>query len=421
MLWEHQVMLAQKAEQILRERKVVYLAMEMRVGKTLIALELCRLMGFRNVFFVTKKKAIGSIKNDYYRENYHLCFHLDVVNYEQMHKSDPKGYEAVIVDEAHSLGAFPKPSGRTKKMKEFVQSKYLVLLSGTPTPESFSQIYHQFWISRYSPFGEKNFYEWAKKYVKKKEKLINGLLVNDYSNARKDLIARIVSPYLLTFTQREAGFNFLSIDDEVFVVRGKPIVYDIMARLIKNRYVRVEKGGVVYEIVADSAAKLSQKIHQVCSGTVITEEGVALVLDRTKADYIRRRFGDNGFAVYYKFRAEGEVLRQVFPLHTSDPAEFARNPGLVFLSQIQSGSMGIDLSMATAIVFYNIDYSFTHYWQARARIQNRALVQYPRIYWVFIEGGIEQKILNVVRRKRNYTSFYFKRDFLGLGKENSKG
>ncbi|ROL55830.1 DEAD/DEAH box helicase [Bacteroidetes/Chlorobi group bacterium Naka2016] len=421
MLWDHQVELARKAEQILRERKIVYLAMEMRVGKTLIALETCYRLGAKKVFFVTKKKAVASILNDYFRENYHSVFSLDVTNYERVHKYNSKEYDVVIVDEAHSLGAFPRPSLRTRRLKEFVGEKYLILLSGTPTPESFSQIFHQFWISAYSPFGEKRFYDWAKNFVDVRERIINGYKINDYSNAREDLIRPIIAPYFLTFTQKQAGFKFLHLEDQVLLVKADTIVYQVMEHLLKNRYVRLQnkRNGQFYEILADTAAKLLTKIHQVCSGTVIAEGGESIVLDATKAYFIRERIGAKQIAVYYKFQAEGEVLRKVFPNHTFDPAEFARDPNLVFLSQIQSGSMGIDLSTAKAIVFYNIDFSFMNYWQARNRIQNRLLSHTPKIFWVFIEGGIESKILDVVRRKRDYTSYYFRKDFLGANQNQT--
>ena len=71
---------------------------------------------------------------------------LNVTNFEAVHKVD-KEYDLIIVDESHSLAAFPKASVRTKRIKEIVGKKYCILLSGTPTPESWSQIFHQFWIS----------------------------------------------------------------------------------------------------------------------------------------------------------------------------------------------------------------------------------------------------------------------------------
>ena len=35
-------------------------------------------------------------------------FKITVINYESIHKIPQRGYDMVILDEAHSLGAFPK-------------------------------------------------------------------------------------------------------------------------------------------------------------------------------------------------------------------------------------------------------------------------------------------------------------------------
>ena len=122
----------------------VYLSMEVRTGKTLTSLGILNeMMSVNKVLFITKKKAIGSIESDYKLLN--PSYKIFVINYESLHKIDVKGWDAIVCDEAHSMGAFPKPSKRAKQVKEFVikNNPYVILLSGTPTPESFSQIYHQ--------------------------------------------------------------------------------------------------------------------------------------------------------------------------------------------------------------------------------------------------------------------------------------
>ena len=57
----------------------VYLAMEVRTGKTLTSLSICSRLNAVNVLFVTKKKAISSIESDMEK----LCssFKLTVINY----------------------------------------------------------------------------------------------------------------------------------------------------------------------------------------------------------------------------------------------------------------------------------------------------------------------------------------------------
>lgn len=62
----------------------------------------------------------------------------------------------------------------------------MIMLSGTPTPESYSQYYHLFTLSNNSPFKEyKNFYKWANDYVDITQKYLGYAQVKDYSNARR--------------------------------------------------------------------------------------------------------------------------------------------------------------------------------------------------------------------------------------------
>ncbi len=60
-------------------------------------------------------------------------------------------------------------------------------MSGTPTPESFSQMYHQVYGCKTNPFSEyKNFYRWADDYVNKKQIHYGIRVATDYSITRKE-------------------------------------------------------------------------------------------------------------------------------------------------------------------------------------------------------------------------------------------
>ena len=73
-------------------------------------------------------------------------FAITIINYESLHKIECCPYDVIICDEAHGMGAYPKPSLRAKLVKSLIKlnkDPYVILLSGTPTPESYSQMYHQ--------------------------------------------------------------------------------------------------------------------------------------------------------------------------------------------------------------------------------------------------------------------------------------
>jgi superfamily II DNA or RNA helicase len=59
-LRDYQIQIAQNADVRLTKFGIVYLAMEVRTGKTLTAFETARLYGAQSVLFLTKKKAIES-------------------------------------------------------------------------------------------------------------------------------------------------------------------------------------------------------------------------------------------------------------------------------------------------------------------------------------------------------------------------
>jgi len=187
---DYQTRIINEGTNIIQEHGLLYLAMEVRTGKTLTALGICDKLNVNRVLFLTKKKAISSIEYDYKMLN--PRFDLQVINYESSHKIDLHFHPDVIVaDEAHSLGAFPKPSSRAKRLKADLRTwgSKLILMSGTPTPESFSQMYHQVYGYKNNPFKSyKNFYGWANDYVNKKTIRYGIQTTTDYSYTKRSLV-----------------------------------------------------------------------------------------------------------------------------------------------------------------------------------------------------------------------------------------
>ena len=67
-------------------------------------------------------------------------------------------------------------------------------------------MYHQVFFIPNSPFAQyKNFYQFAKYYVKVVQKKIGSMYINDYSKGHKKIIDHM-SPYTINFSQKQAGF-----------------------------------------------------------------------------------------------------------------------------------------------------------------------------------------------------------------------
>ena len=402
---DYQEDIINKGVELLSSHRFVYLSMEVRTGKTLTSLGILEKMNVSNVLFLTKKKAISSVSSDFDL----MCpspYSLFIMNYESMHKLPDIKWDAIVLDESHSLGAFPKPSSRAKSVKKMVDkhNPYVIMLSGTPTPESFSQMYHQVYSLPNNPFRSyKNFYRFSDDYVSVFSRPINGYQVKDYSNGM-DSILHAMKPYMISMTQVNAGFSS-EIDEEVLRVKMKDSTYALIKRLSRDLVVE----GNEEVILADTGVKLMTKTHQMCSGTIKFESGNSMTIDDTKAKFIYDKFSSDKIGVFYKFKEELNTIKSVYGSDVCfDLDDFNTGNYKAIALQIVSGREGISLRNADFIVFYNIDFSATSYWQARDRMTTKER-SYNKVYWIFSEGGIEDDIYKTVKSKKNFTLKHFRK------------
>jgi hypothetical protein len=407
-LRDYQIKISAQAAEVLDHKKIVYLAMEVRTGKTLTALNTANIFGAKKVLFLTKKKAISSIQWDY--DNFDFDFDITIINDESLHLIEGN-FDLIIHDEHHRFGAYPKPNKVAQLFKKRYSHLPMIFLSGTPTPESHSQWFNQFWVSDYSPFKQyTNFYKWAVDYVDVKEKRLGYAVIKDYSQAKESLIKRVIQNYLITFTQAQAGFT-TSVNEMILECEMQPITNLIINKLKKNLVVKNTDGQV---ILGDTGVKLMQKIHQLSSGTCKFEDGSSKVIDLSKANFIFEKFKGVKIAIFYKFKEEFNALSQVFGGEnlTNNVEEFDNSNKCIAL-QIVSGREGISLQNAKYLVYYNIDFSATSYWQSRDRLTTMQR-QSNEVFWIFSKGGIELDIYKAVLKKRDYTLKIFKENYLRI-------
>jgi len=406
-LRDYQKEISLKGIEILRKYGLVYYSMEVRTGKTATALETAYLYGAKVVLFLTKKRAITSIENDYKDFGYEDKFNLIVANDESLHliTSIP---DLVIHDEHHRFGAFPKPNKTAKLFKDKFGKLPMIFLSGTPHPESYSQIFHQFWVKVGFWKRHINFYKWANDYVVKKKKHLGYAEVNDYTEVNADgmnFIRKMQELIFVSYTQVQSGFN-TSVNKKVLYCDMKPETELLQKQLIKNLYLKMND----QDIIADTAVKLQNKIHQLSSGSIITDEKNTIVVDYSKAEFIRDYFKGKKLAIFYFFKEEYNILDTIFLDDlTNDLETFNTTDKHIALQQI-SGAEGISLAKADVLIFYNFGFSNVKFTQAIDRLTTMERKEND-VYFIFGKGGIEEKIYNRLELKKDYITSAFKKDY----------
>ena len=269
-------------------------------------------------------------------------------------------------------------------------------------------MYHQVYGHPANPFIKySNFYKFARLYINITLKYLHGFNTKDYSDGQQGIL-EAMKPYTISFTQKEAGYK-VNTNEKVLEVTLKPSTYKLCKQLKKDLIIEGKKE----VLLADTGVKLMSKLHQLYSGTVKFESGNSMVVDLSKAIYIKDHFEGKKIGIFYKFKAELKALQEVFQDSLCTTLDEFNTTSKNIALQIVSGREGISLKEAECLVYYNIDFSATSYWQSRDRMTTKDRL-FNHIYWIFSKHGIENKIYKAVSRKKDYTLQHFKRDLVTL-------
>ncbi|OAV66139.1 hypothetical protein Barb6_02660 [Bacteroidales bacterium Barb6] len=119
-----------------------------------------------------------------------------------------------------------------------------------------------------------------------------------------------------------------------------------MIKSLKRQRIAIFEG---VEVLGDTLAKLLTKLRQLSSGTVIDEKGEYRIIDQ----YVRDYFQGRKIAVFYVFKSELEMLKEVFPCWTQSPEEFQHHR-----IKCSWDSSAVRLDTADALVFFNLEFSY---------------------------------------------------------------
>lgn len=391
---------------LLQKYKIAYLVWEVRCGKTFAALQAANDYGAKKVLFMTKKRAVesGTIQNDY--DTLKPNFEIQIINNESLHKVTDNDFDLIISDEHHRNSSYPKPNITTKEIKKRFGHLPMIFLSGTPAIESGSQWYHTFWVSNYSPFNNiKSFYKWAEYFTTPAIKFFGNIQVKDYSKSKDEMINPYIEKYLLKYTQKEAGFTS-EITEHIIRYDMPTNLQMIVKQLLKDEIIR----GKTDNIVANNAAAMMNKVHQIENGTVITESGESHIIDTYKAEFLKQYFRGKKIAIFYYFQKEKELLYKVFgDTVTSDINEFNRTNKHFCIQQI-SGSEAISLKEADALVYYNFGYSGKNFTQGRDRMTTKDRAD-NNVYFLLANESINERIYKAVKSKKRYNDKLFSKEY----------
>lgn len=395
----YQLTLAKEGYDILREHMIVYLAMEERTGKSLTAIliaEMCQ--SIENVLIVTKKNAIGDVRTkkgwkhtlDAYRDK---TKKYALTNYHQAHKASKP--DLLILDEAHNyISGSPKQPVIAKRLCALVEHGVpIIYLSATPHAQGYQMLFHQFQISKWSPWRKyKTFYEWFAEYGIPETSYFHGRSVLVYNNTQEDRIRSEIDHLFIRKTRKDLSFDYEPKDQLHYLELEEETTkaYNI---LVKEKVLHFRK----YELICDTGMKLRTSLHMLEGGVAKVDDEYVVLNNTEKIDYIKKHWGDSkDIAIYYYYIAEGIKLRQAFK-HA-------------LILQATSHAEGIDLAHIDTLIIYSQNFSTAQHTQRRARQAAQHRQKDIVVHYLLVHKAVSEQVYNTVSiNKQNFVDSVFER------------
>ena len=325
--------------------------------------------------------------------------------------------DVIVLDESHrvkSAGAVRSQAlwRMVHRLRLRGQDKpYVMLLSGTPNPKSYLDVFSQYRIMDPSIFG-----------MTAKKDFEESFIVYGYGRRRFQIIRYRDKPKLLRLIRSRASI----VTQEEAGLRGQeffnPIRIDLPAK-VRDHYVRfaedliLEIGSTTIEAPNPAVRRL--RLLQMTGG--FTTDGKAIHRAKLEAiaDYLADLITqDESVVVYARYIPEVKALEQVCrkvgyrtaAIHGAIPpkartqaiADFQHGDvphALVF--QCEAGALAIELTAAAESVFYSLPDSWESFYQATQRLAGPKQTRPVRHTFILARGTVDESVLHTLRSKKN--------------------
>lgn len=334
--------------------------------------------------------------------NYESCWRLE----SEITKWKP---DLIVCDESSKIKT---PSASQSKALHRLgrQSKYNIILTGTPITGSPLDIFSQYKFLDDSIFGT-SFYLFRNRYA------ILGGYQNRMIVGYRHLDELVEKVHSIAFRIKiEDAVDLPPFIDKTQIVPLEPPAQSIYRMIEKDCYAELAGGEVTARNVLTQLLRLAQ-----CTGGFIRDDikGEAQQVSGAKLDALEDIIDtcldeEKKVVVFARFVPEIEAIAAMLKKKkigyaliygaTTDRADqvkkFQEDPKVkVFIGQLQTTGMGLTLTAANVAVFYSLDFSYANYEQSRARIHRIGQKQKCLYIHLVGKGTVDEKILNALKHK----------------------
>ncbi|MBE0657144.1 MAG: DEAD/DEAH box helicase [Bryobacteraceae bacterium] len=430
--WRHQIDAFHFAmERLLRGGGAALLALEMGVGKTLVALMVLAAIAARRILIccplrvvpvweqqierhldlalivVTLDDSAGSVANKKKLAEATGRPLAVIINYDSVWRAafaewaEQQQWDLIIADESHRLKA---PGGKASLAFKRLRSRgrARLALTGTPLPHSPLDAYAQFRFLNQTIFGP-SFAAFRQKYAVMggfQRKQVTGFQQLDELEALMKTITFRVSKDVLDLPPETHVTYECELSTEALRVY-RDLEEDFVAEVRDGR------------VTAANAMVKLLRLQQVAGGWVKTDDGQYHRVDSAKQNLLADTLEDIGagepVVVFCRFHADLDAVHEAAKTAGFESLELSgrrdelrrwqSGEAQVLAVQISAGGVGVDLTRARYSIYFSLSFSLGEYDQALSRVHRPGQTRPVEHIHLVTRNTVDRKIMRALEKR----------------------
>lgn len=334
-------------------------------------------------------------------------------------------FPIVVIDE---LSSFKSAQAKRFKALRRVRGriKRIIGLTGTPRPNGIEDLWAQVYLLDQGERLGRTLTQFRSRYLLPEK--MNGHIVYSYKprpGAEAEVYDRLAD--VAMSIKKE---DVLSLPGQVY----EDVELTCPPALLK-KYKKFERDQVLEcldedgEIVAGTAAALTNKLLQFANGAIYDMEGKAHELHTVKLEALEELIeaaGGESVLVLYAYKHDAERIKKRIAVRELDSPEDmdAWNRGEIPVALAHPASIGHGLNLQDGghiIIWYGLSWSLELYQQANERLNRPGQQHVCRIYHLILKGTHDERVLKALANKDKGQAAAIEALRLEIVKEVSRG
>jgi len=311
-------------------------------------------------------------------------------------------FPIVVLDE---LSSFKSAQAKRWKALRRVRGRIrrIIGLTGTPRPNGLEDLWPEIYLLDQGARLERTLGTFRAKYLTPEK--MNGNIVYSYKarpGAEEQIYDKLAD--LCMSIRKE---DVLQLPGQIY----EDIELTPSPALLK-KYKQFEREAVLEvldgeEIMAGSAAALTNKLLQFANGAIYDQDGQAHELHTVKLDALEElveEAGGDPVLVLYAYKHDADRIRQRITCRSLDTSEDIDdwNAGRIPVALAHPASIGHGLNLQEGghiTIWYGLTWSLELYQQANERLNRPGQTQVCRVYHLILKGTHDERVLVSLKNK----------------------